>query len=140
MYLLDTDHLSVLERGGTASVGLRRRLQTVAPDEVAATLVSYEEQTRGWLSYIARSRSPEEQVTAYGYLQRHLQVFCAVPLIAFDSAAAAIVQQLQRQRIRIGTMDLRIASIALAQDAYLLSRNVTDFQQVPGLRVEDWTG
>ena len=140
MYLLDTDHLSVLERGGTASVGLRRRLQTVAPDEVAATLVSYEEQTRGWLSYIARSRSPEEQVTAYGYLQRHLQVFCAVPLIAFDSAAAAIVQQLQRQRVRIGTMDLRIASIALAQDAYLLSRNVTDFQQVPGLRVEDWTG
>lgn len=99
MYLLDTDHLSVLERGGAASVGLRQRLQTVAPDEVAATVVSYEEQTRRWLSYIARSRSLEEQVTAYGYLQRHLQVFCAIPLIAFDPAAAAIVQQLQRQRI-----------------------------------------
>ncbi len=66
-------------------------------------------------------------------------MFCAIPLIAFDAAAAAIVQQLQRQRIRIGTMDLKIASIALAQEASLLSRNVTDFQKVPGLQVEDWT-
>jgi len=139
MYLLDTDHLSVLERGGTASQRLRRRLQVVPPDEVAATVVSYEEQTRGWLSYMAKSRSLEEQVTAYSYLQSHLQVFCAVPLISFDSAAAAMVQRLQRQRIRIGTMDLKIASIALAQDAILLSRNTTDFQKVPGLRVEDWT-
>ncbi len=135
MYLLDTDHLSVLERGGPQSERLRRRLQAVSPDEVAATVVSYEEQTRGWLTYIARSRSREEQVAAYAHLQRHLQVFCAIPLLAFDPAAAAIVQQLQQQRIRIGTMDLKIASIALAQEASLLSRNVTDFQKVPGLRV-----
>jgi len=88
---------------------------------------------------MAKARSLEEQVTAYSYLQRHLQVFCAVPLVAFDPAAAAIVQQLQKQRIRIGTMDLKIASIALAQSATLLSRNITDFQKVPGLHVEDWT-
>ncbi len=139
MYLLDTDHLSVLERGGAAGERLRGRLQAVSPDEVAATVISYEEQTRGWLSYLAKARSLEEQVTGYSYLQRHLRVFCAIPLIAFDAAAAAIVQQLQRQRIRIGTMDLKIASIALAQEASLLSRNVTDFQKVPGLQVEDWT-
>ena|SRR5579859_5657913 len=139
MYLLDTDHLSVLERSGAESQRLRRRLQTVSPDDVAATVVSYEEQTRGWLGFIAKARSSEEQVTAYSYLQRHLQVFCAIPLIAFDQAAAVIVQRLQKQRIRIGTMDLKIAGIAVAQDATLLSRNVTDFQKVPGLRVEDWT-
>lgn len=139
MYLLDTDHLSVLERGGAAAERLRQRLQVVAPDEVASTVVSYEEQTRGWLSYLTKARSLEEQVTGYSHLQRHLRVFCAIPLIAFDAAAAAIVQQLQRQRIRIGTMDLKIASIALAQEASLLSRNVTDFQKVPGLQVEDWT-
>jgi tRNA(fMet)-specific endonuclease VapC len=139
MYLLDTDHLSVLERGGAVAERLRRRLQVVPPDEVAATVVSYEEQTRGWLSFMARARSLEDQVTAYSYFQRHLQVFCVVPWIAFDTAAAAIVQQLQRQRIRIGTMDLKIASIALAQQASLLTRNVADFRQVPGLHIEDWT-
>ena len=55
MYLLDTDHLSVLERGGAGAERLRRRLQAVPPQEVAATVVSYEEQTRGWLSYIAKA-------------------------------------------------------------------------------------
>jgi len=42
-------------------------------------------------------------------------------------------------RIRVSTMDLRIASIALSLDMTLLTRNLTDFRLVPGLRVEDWT-
>jgi len=35
-------------------------------------------------------------------------------------------------------MDLKIASIVLAHQATLLSRNLRDFQQVSDLRVEDW--
>jgi len=35
-------------------------------------------------------------------------------------------------------MDLKIASIVLAHDATLLSRNLRYFQQVLNLRVEDW--
>jgi tRNA(fMet)-specific endonuclease VapC len=42
------------------------------------------------------------------------------------------------QRVRIGTMDLRIASLALTHETLLLSRNLVDFQKVPGLRVENW--
>lgn len=53
-------------------------------------------------------------------------------------AAAAIYLGLRAQRIRIGTMDLRIASIVMSKGAILLSRNLTDFAKVPGLRVEDW--
>lgn len=139
MYLLDTDHLTVLERGGLESERLRRRLKPIPADDVAATVVSYEEQTRGWLSFMAKTRSLEENVTVYLYLQRHLKIFCSIPLVAFDLRAATIVQQLQKQRIRIGTMDLKIAGITLAQDAILLSRNITDFRKVPGLQVEDWT-
>jgi tRNA(fMet)-specific endonuclease VapC len=36
-------------------------------------------------------------------------------------------------------MDLRIAAVAVAHDATLLSRNLSDFSKVPGLRAEDWT-
>ena len=35
-------------------------------------------------------------------------------------------------------MDLKIASIALAHDAIVLTRNRVDFEQVPNLQVEDW--
>lgn len=35
-------------------------------------------------------------------------------------------------------MDLKIASIALNHDALLLTANVRDFDQVPGLRTENW--
>jgi tRNA(fMet)-specific endonuclease VapC len=41
--------------------------------------------------------------------------------------------------IRIGTQDLKIASIALANRATLLTRNYRDFVQVPDLIIDDWT-
>ena len=53
--------------------------------------------------------------------------------------AADLFLQLRRARVRIGSMDLKIAAITLSHGAMLLSRNLTDFQQVPGLHVEGWT-
>ena len=47
--------------------------------------------------------------------------------------------QLRRSRVRIGSMDLKIAAIAVSRKATLLSRNRADVHQVPGLQVEDWT-
>ena len=59
-------------------------------------------------------------------------------MLPFDQRTAATFARLRRQRVRIGTMDLKIAAIALEHNALVLSGNVRDFQQVPGLRVEDW--
>jgi len=60
-------------------------------------------------------------------------------LLDFDEAASHEFARLRKSGVRIGTMDLRIAAIALANDALLISRNLVDFQKVPGLRVKDWT-
>ena len=43
------------------------------------------------------------------------------------------------QKVRIGTMDLRIAATAISNGLILLTRNTVDFERVPGLTLEDWT-
>jgi tRNA(fMet)-specific endonuclease VapC len=137
MLVLDTDHLVELDRGSAQGAGLRQKLED-AEDTVATTIISAEEQFRGWLAQIHRQHDPHEQIAAYQRLQRRIAFFAEWNVLPWDTDAADILQRLRRQRIRIGTMDLKIASIVLAHDATLLSRNLRDFQQVPGLRVEDW--
>jgi tRNA(fMet)-specific endonuclease VapC len=71
-------------------------------------------------------------------LSRLLSDYAAVSTLPFDAAAATVFDGLLTRRVRIGTMDLRIASIALAHGLTLVTRNARDFQQVPGLLIEDW--
>ena len=138
-YILDTDHLSIADRDTVEGVNLGRRLSAVPPEEVAVTVVTYEEQMRGWLAYIARAHTTEQQVQAYRRLRVHIERFRRIPLVDFDEQAAAAFERLRQARLRVGTMDLKIAAIAVANNATLLSSNLTDFARVPGLRVEDWT-
>lgn len=138
MLVLDSDHMSLLEWGGEGSAVLRERLADVGPDEVVTTIISYEEQMRGWMAYLARTKSIEQEVEAYQRLRRHLDNYRQISVLDFDRRAAAEFQRLRRARIRIGTMDLKIAAIVLSRDATLLSRNLVDFDRVPELKAEDW--
>ena len=140
MFVMDTDHVSVLEWGsGAIGQRLHERIRALPEDEVATTIISFEEQTRGWLAFQARARTVEQQVSAYRKLKHHLNIYCEMDVIEFDVEAAAEFQRLKQLRIRIGTMDLKIAAIALTRKATVLSKNLKDFGRVPGLRVEDWT-
>jgi tRNA(fMet)-specific endonuclease VapC len=114
-------------------------LAGLSDSDVAVTIISFEEQTRGWLAFLATSRSLAQQVEAYSRLRRMVENYRTIPLIDFDQAAATEFQRLKSSRLRIGTMDLKIAAIALAQRATLVTRNRADFKKVPGLMVEDWT-
>jgi tRNA(fMet)-specific endonuclease VapC len=139
MVVLDTDHMSVLERNTQpGSTTLRAHLAPLPPDEVVTTIISYEEQMQGWMAHLAQSQSVAQQVVAYGRLLQHLDNYRRIPVLEFDEAAAVVFQRLRRTRLRVGTMDLKIAAIVLAHNALLLSKNLTDFGQIPGLQVEDW--
>jgi tRNA(fMet)-specific endonuclease VapC len=140
MVVLDTDHVSVLEwQTGAEYDRLISRLERLGTDDVATTIVSYEEQTRGWLAYLARARKLAQQIEAYRRLHRHLDVYQRIRVLDFDESAAVAFQGLKQLQNRIGALDLRIASIALSHGATLLTRNRVDFERVQGLKFEDWT-
>ena len=139
MYLLDTDHMSLLERSGPEGAQIRARLRNFPPEDAATTIISYEEQMRGWLSRIARATKPDRQLATYRELKRQLRNYCDIAIVEYDAAAIVEFERLKKDRIRLGTMDLKIAAMALANSATILTRNLSDFQKVPGLRVEDWS-
>jgi tRNA(fMet)-specific endonuclease VapC len=140
MYILDTDHMSTLEWGsGAAGKRLLTRLNQLPAHEASTTIVTFEEQTRGWLTVLAQTRSLTQQVDAYRRLKRLLLNYLKVEVLEFNTEAAAEFERLQKLHIRIGTMDLKIAAIALTHQATLLTRNSKDFSQVPGLHIEDWS-
>jgi tRNA(fMet)-specific endonuclease VapC len=58
MVVLDTDHLTLLEiRQSAGSQVLRVRLDQLDTGSRATTIVTYEEQTRGWMAYMARAKT-----------------------------------------------------------------------------------
>ena len=46
--------------------------------------------------------------------------------------------EFRRSRIRVGTADLKIAAVALLNDALLLTANRQDFEVIPGIRFANW--
>ena len=116
-----------------------QRIRVVPSDDLATTIVSFEEQTRGWLARIARATTVPRQIADYGELKELLQDYCNIAVLAYDAPSAAEYERLKQAKVRIGTMDLKIAAIALANNATLLTRNLSDFGKVPGLNVKDWS-
>src|SRR5262245_14979907 len=125
MILLDSDHLSVLrypESRGHAV--LRARMGALAEKTFATHIVSVEEQMRGWLALINRLRDVHKQIPAYERLAKLFDFLSDWEIILFDERAADEFKRLRKERIRIGTRDLKIASIALVHNLLLLSANL----------------
>lgn len=137
--LMDTDHLSLIDRGTAEGARIQSRLRLVSPDDYGISVVTYAEQAKGWLAEAANARTPAEEVAAFDRMQRSLRLCTAFSIWGYTAEAAAKCAELKAAKIRIGTQDLRIASIALVNRATLLTRNTRDFERVPGLKFEDWS-
>src|SRR5215217_6815101 len=110
MILLDTDLITTLHGPPSASRdALVGRLEAAADsgEEVVVSIVSFEEQMRGWLSYISRSTDPTRQVAGYDRLHRLLDQYHGVRVLDFDDPAASHFRTLRTTYRRANTMDLR---------------------------------
>jgi tRNA(fMet)-specific endonuclease VapC len=137
MIVLDTDHVVVLSAAGPRGERLKARLKSSPDPDIAITIISVEEQMRGWLAEIRRRHEPIRQVEPYDRLNQLVAFWNLCRILPFDRAAASRFQLLRRQ-VRIGAQDLKIATVALVWNAKLLTGNTRDFERVPGLRIEDW--
>jgi tRNA(fMet)-specific endonuclease VapC len=105
---------------------------------MAVSVITVEEQMRGWLAEVSRHHEPHRQIAPYAKLQRQVEVFADWMVLPWDTHAADLFLNLRRQGLRVGSLDLKIACITLTHDATLLTRNASDFARVPGLRFENW--
>ena len=138
MILLDSDHVSVLTDVRDSLHGPFVERLTSVSEPIAIPVVVLEEHLRGWLAQLRRSIEPLDLVLPYRRLVQLLSFFSEWEVALWTENAVQIFSRLRKAKVRIGTQDLRIASIAISQDGLLLSANLRDFQLVPGLHVEDW--
>ena len=127
--LLDTNVVSELVRlpDGEAA----RRAASLEPRTIAVSIIVAAELRYG----AARRRSA--RLTRQ--LEAVLAALVTLPLAPpADAHYAAIRSELERVGRTIGHNDLLIAAQARALDLTLVTRNVREFERVPGLVVEDW--
>lgn len=135
-YILDTDTLTLLQE---CHPEVMKKVEVCAPNELAVTVISVEEQLSGWYTLLRRCKKTDELAKAYQHLTTAVSSLSQIPVLTFSVSAIHRAGALRKKRLNIGKMDLRIAAIALEQSATVVTRNISDFSRVPGLAIEDWS-
>ena len=139
-YLLDTDHLSILQRkAGSDYLRLSTWMAQFTALDFACCVVSLHEQVVGAHAFLNQAKNSAGLIRGYLLLARLPRDYLAYALLPFDAPSAVIYDGLLAQNLRIGTMDLRLAAIALSRNVTVLTRNQRDFGRVPRLKIEDRT-
>lgn len=137
MLVLDTDHLTALGYDTPLGQRLLTRLDQTG-QEVATTVINVDEQLSGLFAAVHSRHMPEDQILPYAELIKRVEFLAGFLILPWDMESSSQFHQMKGSKVRTGTMDLKIACIALVHGATLLTRNTVDFARVPGLRFENW--
>jgi tRNA(fMet)-specific endonuclease VapC len=137
MYLLDTDTLTFLYEGHPR---LLQRLRGLSDDEVRITLISKIEMLRGRFDFVLKAATSLDLLRAQDLLARTEQYLAPFPVVPLDEASVLHWDRLRKTKglKKLGRADLLIASIALAQKAILVTRNLRHFRPILNLHVVNW--
>ena len=137
MHLLDTDTLTHLHAGHPQVIA---HVRAVDDPVVGTTIITKSELLRGRIDFLLKAATGAELLRAQQWFTRTEELLAQILIIPFDEIAAAQFDRLQVNKAyrKIGRADLLIASIALANRATLVTRNVRHFRQIHGIRVINW--
>jgi tRNA(fMet)-specific endonuclease VapC len=136
-YLLDTDTLSLIERGHQEVIN---NLMKHPPHTVFISIISVEEQLQGWNTLLRKANTDAKLVRAYDQFTRGFMVLQKLPVLPFSAPALQRFETFRTQKLGVGTMDIRIAAIAIEDDAIVVTSNKRDYDRIPGVQSEDWRG
>jgi tRNA(fMet)-specific endonuclease VapC len=136
MILLETDMLTFFLANHPRVVEQAR----LSAEEVGITVITRIEALVGRFASVLKAADGEQLQRAQDWLKQTDAHLSKVLIVPIDAGAAAEFDKLRQNKKlkKIGRGDLLIASIALAHKATLVTRNVKDFQLVPGLKLENW--
>ncbi|MCU0540601.1 MAG: type II toxin-antitoxin system VapC family toxin [Oscillatoriaceae cyanobacterium Prado104] len=140
MWIFDTDHVSLVLRGNPKVIAQLGK----APALTSTTIITVQEIFNGWIGELNQPSTQRETILKqYHHLFLAIELLKKLPILEFDVPAFDRYEELlvQNPNLRKKRLqkDVRIAAIALSRNATVVTRNRRDFEQVPGLKIEDWT-
>ena len=136
LFVLDTDTLVLFQEGHEV---VCRHVLSHPMEELAISVITVEEQLSGWYTLLRRAKSAQKLASAYQRLADSILLLSQFRILSFTESAIAEFQQLKTRKLGVKHMDIRIAAIARDHAGTLVTRNLRDFQRIPGLAIEDWS-
>jgi tRNA(fMet)-specific endonuclease VapC len=137
VFVLDTDIITLFQR--RHGIVMARVATARRSNQVVVTAVTIDETYAGCHTRILRAKKDSELADAYAALSQAAAVFGTFSILPFPVPAIMRFNALVQLKLNVRKNDLRIAAIALEAGATVVTRNLRDFQRVPGMACEDWS-
>lgn len=138
LWILDTDHTSLFLAGNKSVIAQVAEHS----DNIAITIITVQELFNGWNGKLNDPRQANNLSNLYNKLWQTIEFFKVITIFNFNRDSEVYYNNLRQNNRNLAKKrlekDLRIASIALMQNAILVTRNYKDFSQVPNLQLENW--
>lgn len=137
LYLLDTNILTALHLGHPKVI---KAVQRIGNARVAITVVTKVEMLRGRIDFLLKADCADNLRRAQQKLIETEERLNEIELLLFNEDSMAQFENLimNSSMRKAGRADLLIASIALAHQATVVTRNLKDFQRFPNLKLVNW--
>ena len=139
MYILDTIVSDYLDKRRGNFPLIENQILSKPPELIFVSIITVEEIIQGALNIIQKSKQKSSVVNGYRYFEELFEALHRFQILPYTSEAEQIFQSLSPKVKRVGTQDCRIAATARSKGYIVVTANVSDFERIGIVSIEDWT-